>query len=81
MSDFEKLSKELLSGDNAKKVNKIVNSPEGKRIGKTVDGNALKKAAQSGDEKTISNILNSVLATDEGKKLLRRIKEDLGNKQ
>lgn len=81
MSDFDKLKKELLSGDKAKKVNKIVNSPEGKRIGKMVDGDALKKAAQSGDEKTVNNILGKVLATDDGKELVRRIGESLGNKQ
>ncbi|NLW65270.1 MAG: hypothetical protein GXY26_03440 [Clostridiales bacterium] len=81
MGDFEKLRKELLNGDKAQKVKNIVNSAEGKRIGKNIDGEALRKAAESGDQETLSNILGKVLSTDDGKDLVRRIEESLGNKQ
>lgn len=81
MSNFEELQKELLNGDKAKKVKKIVNSDEGKRIGKTIDGEALRKAAASGDQVALGNILSKVLSTDDGKALVRRIGESLGNKQ
>lgn len=81
MGDFEKLRKELLNGDKAQKVKNIVNSAEGKRIGKNIDGEALRKAAESGDQETLSNILGKVLSTDDGKDLVRHIEESLGNKQ
>ncbi|MEF9971354.1 MAG: hypothetical protein RR731_03470 [Oscillospiraceae bacterium] len=57
---------------------KVVNSSEGKRIGKMIDGNALKKAAATGDQETMSRILNQVLSTEDGRALVKKISESFG---
>lgn len=78
MSDFTKMSKELLKGGKAGEINKVVNSPEGKKIGSMVDGNALKKAVAEGDKDTMNRILSQILSTDEGKALAKRISDNFG---
>lgn len=80
MSELEKMSKELLSNGKAGAVENVVNSKEGKSIGKMIDGNALKKAAAEGDNETLNRILGQVLATDDGKALLKKINESFGKK-
>ncbi len=78
MSDFTKMSKELLKGGKAGEINKVVNSPEGKKIGSMVDGNALKKAVAEGDKDTMNRILGQILSTEEGKALAKRISDSFG---
>ncbi|NCB74712.1 MAG: hypothetical protein EOM51_08220 [Clostridia bacterium] len=78
MSDFTKMSKELLKGGKAGEINKVVNSPEGKKIGSMVDGNALKKAVAEGDKDTMNRILGQILSTEEGKALAKRINDSFG---
>lgn len=80
MSDFDKMSKELLKGGKAKELNNVINSAEGKKIGSIVDGNALKKAFSEGDKDTLNRILNQVLSTEEGKSLAKKINESFGKK-
>ncbi len=78
MSDFTNMSKELLKGGKAAEINKVVNSPEGKKIGSMVDGNALKKAVAEGDKDTMNRILGQFLSTEEGKALAKRISDKFG---
>lgn len=80
MNDFDKMSKELLKGNKAGDLKNVVNSTEGQKIGKMVDGNALKKAIASGDNDTVNRIMNQVLSTDEGKALAKKISESFGKK-
>lgn len=80
MSDFDKISRELLKGGKGKDINNMVNSAEGKKIGNMVDGNALKKAVASGDTNTVNRILGQFLSTDEGKSLAKKISDNFGNK-
>ena len=80
MNSFDKMSKELLKGGKAGEINKVVNSPEGKKIGSMVDGNALKKAVAEGDNNTVNRILGQFLSTDEGKSLAKRINDNFGKK-
>lgn len=80
MSDFEKMSKELLTGGKKGAVNSVVNSKEGKNISKMVDGKALKKAAMEGDQETLNRILGQVLSTEDGKAFVRKISESFGKK-
>lgn len=80
MNNFDKMSKELLKGGKAGELNKVVNSPEGKKIGSMVDGNALKKAVATGDNDTVNRILGQFLSTDEGKSLAKKLSENFGKK-
>ena len=80
MSDIEKMGSELLKGGKAGAINKVVNSPEGKKIGSMVDGNALKKAVSEGDNDTINRIMGQFLSTEEGKSLAKKISESFGKK-
>ncbi len=80
MSDLEKMSKELFKGSKSGMVNDVVNSKEGKNIGKMIDGNALKKAAVEGDKDTLNKILGQVLSTEDGKALFKKISDSFGKK-
>ena len=80
MSDFDKMSRELLKGGKADELNKVVNSAEGKKISGMVDGNALKKAVAEGDSGTINRILGQFLSTDECKALAKKIGDGFGKK-
>ena len=80
MSDFDKMSRELLKGGNADELKKVVNSAEGKKISGMVDGNALKKAVAEGDSGTINRILSQFLSTEEGKALAKKIGDGFGKK-
>lgn len=78
MGDFEKLSKEFMKNGKANSFNDLVGSAEGKKIGKMIDGEKLKKAAMSGDKETVSEIVGKVMATEEGQKLFKMINERFG---
>lgn len=78
MKDAEKFSKEIFSGEKAGKAKEVINSEAGKRVGKMVDGNALKKALAEGDKDTMNKILNQVLSTEDGKALVKQISERFG---
>ncbi|MEG0035561.1 MAG: hypothetical protein RR147_01790 [Oscillospiraceae bacterium] len=80
MNDFEKMSREISSGGKKSAFNSAVNSTEGKRIGKIVDGEALKRAMAEGDKETMSRILNQVMSTRDGQALVKRISESFGKK-
>ena len=79
MTDFERMQKELSSSKNSADLKKFAQSPEAARIGKTVDGNALKKAAMTGDKETLGRILQQVLSTEDGKALAKMVGENFGN--
>jgi len=80
MSKFEDLSRELIKGGKAGEVRKVVNSEEGRKIGRMVDGNALKKAVEEGDSGTVNKIVGQFLSTDEGKALAKKLGESFGVK-
>jgi len=80
MGNFENMSKELLKGEKAKELQKVVNSAESKKISNMVDGNALKKAVAEGDNNTVNNIMSKFLSTDEGKALAKKIGDSFGIK-
>ena len=75
MSDVEKIKRDLFSGKKAGAVKDVVNSKEGRSVGKMIDGDSLKKALAEGDSNTMQSILNQVLATDDGKALVKQISE------
>ena len=79
MQDFDKLSKEIMKGRSGELQN-VVNSTEGKNIGKAVDGEAQKKAVERGDSAAVSQIMSQFMQTGEGKALVERINKSFGKK-
>ena len=79
MNDFDKLSKDILKS-RKNELQNVVNSEEGKNIGKAVDGAALKKAVASGDSATVNKIMTQFMQTGEGKALVERINKSFGKK-
>ncbi|MDR1131090.1 MAG: hypothetical protein LBL15_01570 [Oscillospiraceae bacterium] len=80
MGIFDKMSKELMSGGKAEELRKAANSAEVKKIAGMVDGAALKRAVEAGDNDTINRVLDRVLATEEGKSLAKKVSESFGKK-
>lgn len=81
MSKLDEIKRELFAGENAGKVSAIASSAEGRSVGRMIDGAALKKAAESGDKEALGAMLGKVLATPEGKELVRKVSESFGEKK
>lgn len=80
MNELDKYGKEFLKGSNAKKLEQLVNTPEGKKLAEIVDAKTVEDAAKRGDMAELKKILNQVLSTDEGKKLAADVANALGKK-
>ncbi len=78
MESFDKLSRSLIEKDKNGKIDSFVKSSEGQRLGKMIDGKALKKAAMQGDQETLTKILAQVMSTQDGKALVKKISESFG---
>ena len=81
MKDFDKIQHNFMKSGKAKQFESIVSSPEGKRIGQSIDGNALKKAVAEGDNEAMSKMLNKVLSTEDGKKFMQSVSNKLEGKK
>ena len=79
MNDFDKLSRDLLKS-RQNELQSVVNSDEGKNIGRAVDGAALKKAVSSGDAAAVNKIMTQFMQTGEGRALVERINKSFGKK-
>ena len=79
MSELDKLLKELMSSGKAGQLQNIAKSPEVANLGKMIDTQALKKAAASGDQAALSDILRKVLSTEEGKALMKKVGDNFGD--
>ena len=79
MNDFDRLSKDILKNRTGELQN-VVNSDEGRNIGRAVDGAALKKAVASGDSAAVNQIMTQFMQTGEGKALVERINKSFGKK-
>lgn len=75
MQNFENIGKELSRRGKTEGIKRIAESADGQRISRMVDPKALEQAAKSGDNAALKNILNSVLSTDEGKRLAESVKK------
>ena len=81
MQDFEALGKRFMSGAQAEKLKAAAASPEGKKLANMLDAKVVEEAAKKGDTETLGNILRSVLATDEGKRLAAQLSDAMGKKR
>lgn len=75
MQNFEQLGRELEKRGKTEDIKRIAGSPEGQRISRMVDSSAIEQAARSGDSAALKNILGSVLATEDGKRLAESIRK------
>ncbi len=80
MLDFERIKNEVLSGKDAEKVKNLADSEVVRRIGKSVDAQELRRAALSGDNKALGDILGKVLSTPDGKELMKKVEENFKQK-
>lgn len=73
MQDWEKLGREFTQGEKGRRLESVINSPEGQRLEQQLDPAAVEKAARSGDPAQIKALLQQVLATEEGKALAKKL--------
>lgn len=78
MADLEALQREIKSSPAGEKLREAAASPEGQRLLRNLDTEAVEKAARDGDVDKLKNILSGVLATPEGQALARKIRKSLG---
>lgn len=73
--DIEKLGRELEKSGKAEKLKSVASSADAKKLSAMLDAQAVERAARSGDGAAIRQILQQVLATDEGRRLAQKIGE------
>ena len=75
MQDLEALGKELQRRGKTGELKALADSADGRRLGRMLDAETIRKAAQSGDRQAMRQVLGSVLATEEGKRLAQQLKK------
>lgn len=78
MADLESLEREIKSSPAAEKLREAASSPEGQRVLKNLDADAVEKAAKAGDMQALRDILSGVLSTPEGQALAKKIRRSMG---
>ena len=78
MNSFEGMAHELERQGKGDALKRLADSEDGKRIGRMVDAEKLKQAAQSGDGKALQDMLKAVLSTDEGRRLAENVRKMMG---
>ena len=80
MKNFEELERQLKDSPHAQQIMDAAKSAEGQRLAKTLDAQAVEKAAKSGDAAALKNILAQVLSTPDGKALAQKLQEAMKGK-
>ena len=79
MRNFEEVGRELERRGKTEDLKRLAESQDGVQVGKMVDPEELEKAARDGDGAAMRGILNSVLSTDEGKRLAENLMKLMGD--
>ena len=74
MQDLEKLAQELRSKGKTEDLRALASSEDGRRLGAMIDGDAARRALQSGDSAALQQILRGVLSTAEGRRLAEKVR-------
>ena len=74
MEDLESIGRALERSGKAADIQKLAQSPEGQALGRMVDGQALQRAAKSGDRQALQAMLGQVLGSDEGRRLAEQVR-------
>ena len=78
--DIESMAKMLMTGENGAALKKLAESDEGARLSARFDSKAAEDAVRRGDEAQMKAILQSILKTQEGKKLASRVQEAMNGR-
>ena len=75
MQDWGSLNKELERSGRADELKKLSASADARRLVGQLDADAVRRAAQRGDTEALKSLLGGALATEEGKRLARQLKQ------
>ena len=75
MQNFEQLGKELERRGKAEDIKKLAESADGIKLAGMIDSRQMEMAARSGDADTLKALLQSVLQTQEGKRLAENVRK------
>ena len=78
MKDLGAMVKYLQNSGNAEKIMEAVSKTDTRRLEEMVDKDALGKALEKGDAKSLENMLRQVLNTGEGRELAKKISGIVG---
>lgn len=69
MKNFEDIGRELARRGKTEELRQLAESDSAQRLGRVVDAAAIEKAARTGDSAALSELLQRVLNTQEGRQL------------
>ena len=75
MQNFEQLGRELERRGKTDDLRALAQSPDGQKLGRRIDPDAIERAAKSGDGAALQSILKDVLGTDEGRRLAESVRK------
>ena len=75
MQNFEQLGKELERRGKAEDIKKLAESADGIKLAGMIDPRQMEMAARSGDADTLKALLQTVLQTQEGKRLAENVRK------
>ena len=75
MQNFEQLGKELERRGKAEDIKKLAESADGIKLAGMIDSRQMEMAARSGDADALKALLQSVLQTQEGKRLAENVRK------
>ena len=75
MQDLEALGRELQRRGKTGELKKLAESADGQRLGRMLDADRVREAARSGDGEALRKLLGGDLATDEGRRLAKQLRE------
>ena len=73
MQDWKALERELARSGRAEPLRRLAQSADGQRLLQGLDAAALAEAARSGDGGSMARLLQGVLRSEEGKRLLKEV--------
>ena len=79
MRDLERVERELRRRGKGAALQKLADSADGQALQKMLDGESVRRAAESGDSAAIRQMLGTVLGSDEGRRLAQQIQKLMDN--
>ena len=73
MQDLEKLAQELRRQGKTDGLRALAASEEGQKLGSMIDGREAERALRSGDSAALQQLLQGLLATGEGQRLVSKL--------
>ena len=72
---LEEYAKQVKQSQQGAALEKLTQSEAGAKLAAKIDGAKLEKAAQAGDMKALSQMLQSILSTPEGKNFAQQVQK------